>query len=269
MKPHPSYLSHIAVRAALKAGTLLRRGFGTSFRIDQKEGKNNLVTDYDRASEKCIIEEIRKEFPEDSFLGEEGGAVKGGEILWIIDPIDGTVNFAHAIPCFAISIAATCNGEVLAGVVYQPMTAELFVAEKGKGAYLNGERIFVSKETTLDTALLSTGFPAKSLKGDPAHSIALFADFVEQGISLRRFGSAAIDLSYLAAGRFDGFWEVTLQPWDIAAGQLLVEEAGGKVSQYDGTFRDLLSTGPLLASNAHLHAILTSAMTHVKPWRPT
>jgi myo-inositol-1(or 4)-monophosphatase len=259
-------LKSVALEAALKAGNLLRQGFGTSFKIENKEGKNNLVTEYDKASESCIIQDIRKSFPDHGFLAEESGASDGQEILWIIDPLDGTANFAHNIPWFSISIAATQGEEILCGVVFNPMTGELFTAEKGKGAYLNGKKLKVSQEKSLDSAMLGMGFPAKSLADNPLHCIDRLADFVAQGIPLRRMGSAALDLSYVAAGRFDGFWELSLQPWDIAAGQLLVAEAGGQVSHYDGKKRNILSRDTFLASNGLLHEALSVNLTRTEAW---
>lgn len=259
-------LKLVALEAAFKAGELLKGGFGTSFKIENKEGKNNLVTEYDKASEACIIQEIRKNFPNHGFLAEESGSSAGEEILWIIDPLDGTANFAHSIPWFAISIAATRGEEILCGVVFNPMTGELFTAEKGQGAFLNGQRLKVSQEQSLDHAMLGMGFPAKSLADNPLHCIDRLADFVAQGIPLRRMGSAALDLSYVAAGRFDGFWELTLQPWDIAAGQLLVEEAFGKVSHYNGKTRSILSRDTFLASNHLLHEALSMNLTRTEAW---
>lgn len=267
MELKPQLLSAVAVRAAIKASHLLKKGFGTTFKIENKEGKNNLVTEYDKASEKCIIEEIRKHFPHHGFLAEESGSSSGSDILWIIDPLDGTANFAHGIPWFSISIAATLGETILAGVVLNPMTGDLFSAEKGGGAFLNGEKLKVSAESNIDKAMLGMGFPARSLEDNPLHCIDRLAEFVEQGIPLRRMGSAALDLSYVAAGRFDGFWELTLQPWDIAAGQLLVEEAGGKISHYDGKTRPLLSTGTFLASNSVLHTCLSEKLTSAQAWR--
>ncbi len=259
-------LGHVAIDAALKAGDLLKKGFGTSFKIENKEGKNNLVTEYDKASEACIIQEIRKSFPGHGFLAEESGAAEGKEILWIIDPLDGTANFAHNVPWFSVSIAATQGEQILCGVVFNPMTNELFTAEKGQGAYLNRQKLKVSQEKSLDSAMLGMGFPARSLADNPLHCIDRLADFVAQGIPLRRMGSAALDLSYVAAGRFDGFWELTLQPWDIAAGQLLVEEAGGQVSHYDGKRRNILSRETFLASNGLLHEVLSTNLTRTEAW---
>ncbi len=243
----------VAIQAALRAGALLRKGFGTSYGISSKAGKQNLVTEYDYASEKCIIGLIQEQFPGHAILAEEsGGSPSAGGVLWVIDPLDGTVNFARNIPLFTISIGVVVDRKVISGVVYQPMTEELFVAERGKGAYLNGERLHVSKTDTFEKAILATGFPY-NVDENPLHCIDTFANMIKQGIPIRRLGSAALDLSYVAAGRFDAYWEVSLHPWDIAAGTLLVEEAGGRVSHYDGTPHEIFCTGTMLASNGLLH----------------
>jgi myo-inositol-1(or 4)-monophosphatase len=169
--------------------------------------------------------------------------------------LDGTVNFAHGIPLFSVSIAAVADNEVLASCVFQPMTQELFWAEKGQGAYLNGNKLNVTANTSLDNAILSTGFPY-NVNEDPLHCIETFSKMARKGIPLRRLGSAAIDLAYVAAGRFDAFWEVSLQPWDFAGGKLLVEEAGGKVTQYDGKPCDLFKATTILATNGLLHPVM-------------
>lgn len=249
-----SFLS-VAIQAALAAGDILRRGFGTKFQISSKEGKQNLVTEYDHAAEKAIISFIRNRFPDHSFLAEESGLEKqSSSVCWVIDPLDGTVNFAHHIPVFSVSIAVCSGEEMLAGVVYQPMTQELFVAEKGNGAYLNGNRLYVSKTEKLTEAFLVTGFPY-NVDENPLHCIDTFSHLTKLGIPIRRLGSAALDLSYVAAGRFDAYWEVSLSPWDFAAGALLVEEAGGKVSHYRGTPLSLDSKDrTILGSNGILHS---------------
>ncbi|MBS0615510.1 MAG: inositol monophosphatase [Verrucomicrobia bacterium] len=244
-------LLSVAVDAAEKAGKLLRKGLGTSFQISKKSGKHNLVTEYDHASEKIIIETILKAFPSHGILAEESGPSKTGEILWIIDPLDGTVNFAHGIPVFSVSIAATRGEEILCGVVYQPITEELFTAEKGKGAFFNGQKMQVTDTTDINAAFLATGFPY-NVDQNPLHCIDTFSNMTKKGIPIRRLGSAAIDLAYVAAGRFDAYWEVSLEPWDLAGGKLLVEEAGGKVTDYEGRPRSLRERGPILATNGRL-----------------
>lgn len=248
-----SSLTLVAIEAALLAGELLRQGFGTQFAISSKEGRHNLVTEYDHLSEKEIIAFIKQQVPASSFLAEESGSSgKKEEILWIIDPLDGTVNFAHQIPVFSVSIAAQKGDDIISGVVYQPMTHELFVAEKGKGAFLNGQRLHVSGVKQIEMAMLATGFPYDLAK-NPFHCIDHFVDILKLGIPIRRMGSAAIDLAYTAAGRFEGFFEVELAPWDVAAGKLLVEEAGGRVTHWDKRPFDIHSRETVFASNGHIH----------------
>lgn len=254
-----SELTLAAIQVALQAGELLRKGFGTTFEIDSKPGRHNLVTHYDKAAETLIYQALHKRFPTHGFIGEEQGETKKGDTVWIVDPLDGTVNFAHGIPVFAVSIAAASGKEILAGCVYQPMAQELFWAEKSKGAFLNGKQLFVTENKTLDKALLATGFPY-NVDEDPLHCIETFSKMTRKGVPIRRLGSAAIDLSYVAAGRFDAYWEVTLQPWDFAAGKLLVEEAGGQVTAYNGNTFDIYKPTTLVATNRHLHAKLLEAI---------
>lgn len=250
----PSELSFVASQAILSAGDLLRKGFGTNYRISSKAGKQNLVTEYDTASQELIISIISNYFPDHEFLAEEGKetAPVNDKILWIIDPLDGTVNFAHNIPHFSISIAAWQKAEILIGLVYHPLSSELFLAEKCKGAFLNGKKIMVSTAKDLNQAIFATGFPYNAHQ-NPLHCIDRFSAMIQRGLPIRRLGSAALDLAYVAAGRFDAYWEVGLHPWDMAAGKLIVEEAGGMVSHYDGTKHPIFGYLPLLASNRHLH----------------
>ena len=261
----PSELSFVAIQAALNAGDILRRGFGTEFAIESKHGKQNLVTEYDKASEKYIISTIFQHFPDHSILAEESGSIQKNKksVTWIIDPLDGTVNFARNIPVFSVSIAAAIEDTIVSGVVYQPMTEELFVAEKGKGAYLNGKRLRVSCVEQFDHALLSTGFPY-DVDQNPLHCVDKFAQMQIKGIPIRRLGSAAIDLSYVAAGRFDVFWEVGLHPWDMAAGKLLVEEASGTVTHWDGSPHTVFGYKTLLASNGCLHQAMIEQLREEK-----
>jgi myo-inositol-1(or 4)-monophosphatase len=256
-----SKITLIAIESALLAGDILRQGFGTHFSISSKEGKHNLVTEYDHKAEKSIIDFLQQNVKDSSFLAEESGSSgKNKEgVLWIIDPLDGTVNFAHQIPVFSVSIAAQLGGKLISGVIYQPMTHELFVAEIGKGAYLNGQKLRVSNVMKIDQAMLATGFPYDLAK-NPFHCIDHFVDILKLGIPVRRMGSAAIDLAYTAAGRFDGFFEVELNPWDVAAGKLLVEEAGGKVTHWDKRSFDIYSREPVFASNGHIHDVTSSIL---------
>lgn len=258
-----SEITNIAMQVALGAGKILLDGFGSDFKIDSKEGRNNLVTEYDKKSEKYIIDTISKAFPTHSFLAEESGKSQNfhsDDIIWVVDPLDGTVNFAHNLPIFSVSIAAVKNNEILTGVVYHPILNELFVAEKGKGAFLNDKPISVSKNADLATSFLVTGFPY-----DPntTHKkcICSFSDFIGMGIPVRRLGSAALDLAYVANGRFDGFWEIKLNPWDVAAGILLVREAGGKVTQYDGTEAGI-NDESLVATNSLIHNDITKVVNN-------
>jgi myo-inositol-1(or 4)-monophosphatase len=255
-----SRLTAAAIDAALEAGKILREGFGSHFKIFSKEGKHNLVTEYDYKAEKRIIEILKAAAPESHFLAEESGATGNkNELLWIIDPLDGTVNFAHQIPVFSVSIALERQSEVVCGVIYQPLLNELFVAEKGKGAFLNDRAIEVSAVSQVEKAILATGFPY-NLSENPHHCIEHFIDILKLGIPIRRLGSAAIDLAYTAAGRFEAFFEVGLSPWDSAAGVLLIEEAGGKVTHWDKRPYALHKREPILASNGKIHEPLVNIL---------
>lgn len=254
-----SHFTALAIEAALSSGDLLREGFGTSFSIQSKPGKQNLVTEYDKRSERNIIDLILKAFPDHNILAEESGESqsKPSPYTWIIDPLDGTVNFAHGVPVFCISIALACKSEIISGVVYHPIHRELYVAEKGKGAQLNQVPIAVSKTTHLESSLMATGFPYDVDK-NPHHCLEHFTELQARGIPIRRFGAAALDLCYVAAGRFDGYWEVSLHPWDMAAGKLIVEEAGGKVTHYDGTPHAIFCQETILATNGKIHELMIS-----------
>lgn len=245
-------LMFTAVQGALHAGEILRRGFGTVCEIAYKPGVHNLVTQFDRAAEEAIIGLIQQQFPHHAFLAEESGASASADapVLWVIDPLDGTTNFAHNIPLFAVSIAAVVEGEVRVGVIYTPMTHELFVAAKGQGAYLNGIRLQVSQVNNFIKSFGTTGLPHDI---DASLYMSRLAKITAFGKPVRDFGSACTVLAYLAAGRFDYYWIDRLQPWDIAAGKLIVEEAGGMVTHYDGSRLQLLPDVNLLASNGLLH----------------
>lgn len=254
-------LSELAIKTAKEAGAILKKGFGTSFRISSKSGKNDLVTEYDNLSEDYIINAIKKEFPDHSFLAEESGRIgemKKGKILWVIDPLDGTVNFAHSLPIFSVSIAAVLDGEILVGVIYHPIMDELFAAKKGGGATRNGEKISVSVNPDFEKSLLVTGFPY-NIKKNPNSCIDHFVSIIKRGIPVRRLGSAALDLAYTAAGIFDGFWEIDLKPWDVAAGALLVQEAGGMVTQYNKEKYSIFSKS-ILATNGKIHNEISKSL---------
>jgi myo-inositol-1(or 4)-monophosphatase len=242
-----------AIQAALKASEILIKGFRNTKTIKKKEGKHNLVTEYDLLSEKIIISFIKERFPDHGILSEEEGQLKKkDDFEWIIDPLDGTVNFAHSIPVFAISLALKNKNDIICGVTYNPLMNELFVAEKGKGAYLNGNKLNVTKTKKLDDAILATGFPY-DLINNPNNCIEHLINVLKLGIPLRRLGSASLDLAYVAAGRFDGYWETGLGPWDLAAGKLLIEEAKGKVTNWDGTEVILKRKNTVIATNSYLH----------------
>jgi len=241
------------VEIALEAGDILKSGFRSNYKINKKEGKHNLVTEYDILSEKAIISYINKRFADHSILCEEEGAFeKNSEYKWIIDPLDGTVNFAHSIPMFAVSIALAKNDEIISAVTFNPIINELFVAEKSKGAFLNGEKLNVSPIKKLDDAFLSTGFPY-DLYDNPNKCQERFIEILKLGLPIRRIGAASLDLAYVAAGRFEIFWETGLGPWDLAAGKLLIEEANGKVTHYDGSKVIIKKKNAIVASNKYLH----------------
>jgi myo-inositol-1(or 4)-monophosphatase len=220
---------------AMQAGAAqLQHFFNGEFKISNKEGINNLVTEADHAAEKAIIEVIQKEFPDHFILSEETGEIAtNSEYKWIIDPIDGTVNFANGIPLCCVSIGLEKNGEMILGSVYAPIINEFYFAEKGAGATLNDKKIKVSDKTEVIKSCLVTGFPYSYLDA-PNGPLQVFEKLIRNGVPVRRLGSAAIDLCWVAAGRFDGFYEHKLQAWDSAAGTLLVEEAGGKVTDFTG-----------------------------------
>jgi myo-inositol-1(or 4)-monophosphatase len=228
-------LKETLINATEAGAAVLKYYFNNkNLKISNKEGINNLVTEADHASEKAIVETIREAFPDHFILSEEVGEMKtASNVKWIIDPIDGTVNYAHGIPICAVSIGIEQDGEMIFGAVYNPLLNEFFIAEKGKGAWLNGEKIQVSTKSTVMDSCFVTGFPYTYLD-TPNGPLAVFDRFIRKGIPVRRLGSAAIDLCWVAAGRFDGFFEHKLQAWDSAAGFLIVEEAGGKVTDYSG-----------------------------------
>jgi myo-inositol-1(or 4)-monophosphatase len=245
-----SYQS-VAVQAARKAGEILKKQMGRRRTIGFK-GTVNLVTEMDILSEKIIVQEIERRFPDHAVLAEERSASqKPSRFLWIIDPLDGTTNYAHGFPIFSVSIALAKDGEVVLGVVYDPSRDELFTAEKGRGARLNGRQIRVSSESKLTLSLLATGFPY-DLRKSKINNFDHFHNFAVRAQAVRRAGSAALDLCYVAAGRFDGFWEMKLGTWDIAAGSLMVSEAGGKVTNFLAQPLNL-SGKHVLASNGKIH----------------
>ncbi|MBW2545355.1 MAG: inositol monophosphatase [Deltaproteobacteria bacterium] len=222
-----------AISIARMAGSLLKDRFRENHEIDYK-GEIDLVTEADRMSEKILITEISRKFPDHNILSEESTEIKkGSRYRWIVDPLDGTTNYAHGFPVFCVSIALERDGEVITGVVYNPVSEELFVAGKGEGAFMNDSSISVSRTTEISRSLLATGFPY-DIRRDPNNNINYFGGMALEAQAIRRAGSAALDLAYTAAGRFDGFWELKLHPWDTAAGWLLVNEAGGTITDISG-----------------------------------
>jgi len=252
-------MKQVLLWATEEAGKIIQFYFNGTFKIDNKGTVNNLVTEVDKMSEDKIIEIIRKHFPDHSIISEEvGELLKPSDYQWIIDPIDGTVNFAHGIPICCVSIALKYKDDLLLGAVYNPMMKELFFAEKGKGATLNGIPINVSKKTDFKKACLVTGFPYK-WPDSASHPIKVFERFVMEGLPIRRLGSAAIDLCWVACGRFDGFWEYNLSSWDVAAGYLIVQEAGGIVTNFEGDPYNVFER-ETLATNGFIHAEMLQAI---------
>ncbi|OHB25830.1 MAG: inositol monophosphatase [Desulfuromonadaceae bacterium GWC2_58_13] len=244
-------MREIAVKAAIKGGKVLMQKFGRVLSVSRK-GAVDLVTDADREAEEAIVSVLRGTFPRHDILAEEAdyGHIDS-KYRWIIDPLDGTTNYAHGFPWFAVSIALEVEGAVDLGVIYNPFYRKMFVAEKGKGAFLNDIQIFVSSTGQLSESLLATGFPYDR-KESPVNNYDHFVHFQMAAQACRRAGSASLDLAYLAAGRFDGYWEMKLKPWDVAAGKLLVEEAGGRMSDFDGQPFDIYGQ-ECLASNGVIH----------------
>jgi myo-inositol-1(or 4)-monophosphatase len=242
---------NFAIHTARDAGRILAERFGR-VRVQYKQNDIDLLTEADLASESYILEQIRSHYPRHAVLSEEAGAsaTAGAEFRWIIDPLDGTTNYAHGYPCFCVSIALEHRGELIVGVVYDPTRDELFAAERGAGATLNGRRMRVSETSQLSRALLCTGFPYNVR--ERRDFTREWRNFTLHAHGVRRDGSAALDLAYVAAGRFDAFWEDGLSPWDMAAGALLVAEAGGCVTNYNNGPLDI-NKPPLVASNGLIH----------------
>jgi len=263
---------NIAIDAALKAGKIVLKHTGKVKRIGFKSDVN-LVTDVDRLSEESIVKTIRSKFPDHGILTEESKEKKStSDFKWVIDPLDGTTNYAHGLPVYCISIALEKEGEIVLGVVHNPNLDELFVGEKGKGAYLYKGRgssksklkISVSHEHKLGKSLLATGFPY-DIRTSRINNLNHFANFYKKCQAVRRMGAAALDLAYLATGRFDGFWELKLSPWDMAAGSLLITEAGGKVTDFSGgPFNIYLKE--ILATNGKIHRQMVKVLKGNKPF---
>jgi myo-inositol-1(or 4)-monophosphatase len=264
----------VAINCASKAGEWIQTKLGNYASLDIKYSSHDLVTEVDKGSERLIKKLIMTHFPHHSFLGEEGVEpgpeasaraledIRDAEYLWIVDPIDGTTNFVHGFPFFCVSIALAHNGEVIVGVVYDPMKDELFVAEKGKGAYVHGKRMQVSKDETLRASLVATGLPADHHYALPLNLKGIQA-VAPQVRNLRIAGSAALHMAYVAAGRLSGFWEIGLSSWDLAAGSLLVQESGGIVTSTSGQPYDL-GVRNVTASNGLIQEELIAALAEAK-----
>ena len=243
-------------QVARLAGEVLRQGFQKSQVIEEKGRASDLVTATDRAAEHVIREYLAKSFPTHALLGEEDGlsGAADAEWTWIFDPLDGTTSFAHGLPFFSTCIALRRGREIVAGVVYEPLRDEMFAAEAGSGATLNGEKLSVTTTVDLSRALLATGFPYR-IAENPNKTLEVFAAVVPHARGIRRMGSAGLDLAYVACGRMDGYWETSLQPWDCAAGALLVREGGGTVTDYGGNPHDIHGL-EILATNGGIHPSL-------------
>jgi myo-inositol-1(or 4)-monophosphatase len=251
---------NIAVRAARRAGSVINRAAlsGGSLQVRSKRA-NDFVTQVDGAAEEAVIEIVRKAYPEHGFLAEESGSARSdAEYVWIIDPIDGTTNFIHGFPQYCVSIAVQHRGALAHAVVYDPVKNELFTASKGRGAFLNDRRVRVSKCEKLDAALVGTGFPFKELSRLDLYMRQL-QFFMSKSSGVRRAGAAALDLAYVACGRLDAFWELGLSPWDMAAGALLIQEAGGLVADLAGE-QDYLSSGDICAATPKILPQMLAAL---------
>jgi myo-inositol-1(or 4)-monophosphatase len=258
--PH-SALLNVMIAAVRKAARALVRDFGEVEQLQVSlKGPANFVSAADRRAEETLRRELQKARPGYGFLGEEGGRIEGSDKThtWIVDPLDGTTNFLHGIPHFASSVALQRDGLIVAGVIYNPISDEMFVAERGKGAFLNDKRLRVAARKRLEEAVIACGMPHQG-RGDAMLSRREIAAVQDKVVALRRFGSATLDLAFLAAGRFDAYWERDLSPWDMAAGVLLVREAGGFVTDLDGD-QEMFAKGHIVAGNETMHRQLLTAL---------
>jgi myo-inositol-1(or 4)-monophosphatase len=249
-------LLNVAVMAARRAGAVLIRKMSNLEKlVIEQKGHNDFVSDADRAAEKAVIDCIFKHYPDHAILAEESGAQGESDHLWIIDPLDGTTNYLHGFPVFAVSIGVQVNGRMEHGVVYDPMRQELFTASRGDGAQLDGHRIRVSGQKQIERALVGTGFPYRQSESELKPYLKMLGNVTKNTAGVRRPGAAALDLAYVAAGRLDAFWETGLQPWDLAAGSLLIREAGGIISGLDGS-ENFLETGHVLCGTPKIYAAM-------------
>ena len=258
---HP--MLNIAIRAARRAGTIIARNLHRvgDLHVDVK-GQHDYVSEIDRAAEDAIIDTLKTAYPDHQIMAEESGVTGNSEYVWIIDPLDGTTNFLHAFPHYAVSIALQVRARLDQAVIYDPTRDELFTASRGIGAQLNNRRIRVSDCRTLDNAMLATGFP---IRNDAllSHHLDTLAAFLRRVDGVRRTGAASLDLAYVACGRLDGFWEFGLKPWDVAAGALLIQEAGGLVGDPQGG-ETYLDSGDTVAANPRLFRQMLGALAHLK-----
>lgn len=246
-------LLNVAVMAARRAGAVLGRNFNKRDKLTvEKKGRNDFVSSADLAAEKAIIDVIHKHYPDHAILAEESGAQGESDHLWIIDPLDGTTNYLHGFPVFAVSIGLQISGRLEHAVVYDPMREELFTASRGEGAQLDGHKIRVSGNKDLDRALIGTGFPYRQSDDELEPYLAMLGKVVKNAAGVRRPGAAALDLCSVACGRFDAFWETGLQPWDLAAGTLIIREAGGIISALDGG-ENHMETGHVLTGSPRIY----------------
>ena len=259
----PSLERRVAIDAARAAGELLQAEFRAAHRVACKGQTSNLVTEMDERAEELIVGRLASAFPDDTILAEERGAAPGRSgRRWIVDPLDGTTNYAHGLPVFSVSIALEVDRRIALGVAYDPSLDELYVAERGHGATVNDERLAVSTATTLEQSLLATNFPY-NIRETPDTNLKECAAFALRCRSVRRLGSAVLDLAWVAAGRFDGFWELRLGPWDVAAASLFVEEAGGRVTNLVGAAVDL-DAPAVVASNGRIHDEMLAVLREVR-----
>jgi len=259
LEPPLHELLTVAVNAGREAGAILLDYARSGFRIEHKN-PINLVTDADRAAEQCVVDHIQRQYPSHGILAEERGRIKpeASPYLWIIDPLDGTTNFAHGYPAYCVSIGLELHGRVVLGVIFDPTRNELFSAVQDGGAHMNGTALHVSSLDTLNSSLLVTGF-AYDIRETRQNNLDHFARFALKAQGLRRTGSAALDLAYVAAGRFDGFWEVSLHPWDMAAGAVIVHEAGGQLTNFRGQELSIYGR-ELVASNGRIHRAMLEVL---------
>jgi myo-inositol-1(or 4)-monophosphatase len=250
---HP--MLNIAVKAARRAGTIINRATqNLDLLTVQRKGEHDYVSEVDKMAEQAIVETLLEAYPDHAILAEEGGAQGKSEYVWIIDPLDGTTNFLHGFPQFAVSIGLQHKGVLNQAVIYDPTRNELYTATRGRGAYLNDRRLRVSKQTRLEDALIGTGFPYSDFSFMEAY-MKMFMELMPKTAGLRRPGAASLDLAYVAAGRYDGFWEAGLKQWDMAAGVLLIQEAGGLVTDFDGG-ENYMATGNVIGGNPKIFSQL-------------